>query len=76
MCACCWLTGQLCNVLIANALQKAVFRVAKDGLLACKTWPFGMRKAVNWISGGGRRSEKKIFSAIFLIILGNYGDIQ
>jgi len=57
-------------------MQKAAFQRAKDGLLACKTWPFGMRKAVNWISGGGRRNEKKIFSAIFLIILGNYGDIQ
>jgi len=38
-----------CNMLISNELQKAVFCVIKDGLLACGLRPFATRKAVNCV---------------------------
>ena len=45
--------GKACYIIIVkelkdrgkqDILQKATFRVARDGLLACKTWPFAARK--------------------------------
>ena len=50
--------GAVCMYLIFNdmpgALQKAVFRIAKGGLLACKRRPFGRRKTVfgKFVCGG------------------------
>jgi hypothetical protein len=36
-----------CNALIVNALQKAVFHYAKDGLSGGNPRPFARRKAVD-----------------------------
>ena len=50
---CCLCSGMVympfCNMLISNELQKAVFCVIKDGLLACGLRPFATRKAVNCV---------------------------
>ena len=37
------------NTLSANVLQKAVFRLAKRGLLGAERWPFGARNATSWV---------------------------
>jgi hypothetical protein len=40
--------NRLWHSMLSKALQKAVFCIAKDGLLAAKTWPFAWQNTAYW----------------------------
>jgi len=53
--------GRLCYYgCMPPALQKAAFRVVKDGLLQAKRRPFASRAATCWLSTGYRRVWKRL----------------
>ena len=42
------LRNRLWHSMLSKAVQKAVFCIAKDGLLAAKTWPFARQNTAYW----------------------------
>lgn len=60
-----------CNALTVSVKPKAIFHVAKDGLLRCKMRPFAGLFAMSWLNPN-RSLDFSLMADLGLLVLDNH----